>query len=95
MLSDAIRGRVLNEVDMTLGQLADRVPLLGWRRPVHAGAGPLATPSSPNPDLAYCGWCLPSPGQPRWGGPFSKLPLCSPIWYTVGRGQANRDYRCR
>jgi hypothetical protein len=36
MLADSLRGRVLNEVDMTLGQLADRVPLLGWRRPVHA-----------------------------------------------------------
>ncbi len=132
MLSDAIRGRVLNEVDMTLGQLANRVPLRGWGRPVQAdflrdgghrtrqlelagesspghsllrstpprphsqkGAGAAATPSSPKPDLANRGWRLPSSGQPRWGGPFSNLPLCSSLWYTEDRGQANRDDRCR
>ena len=38
---------------------------------------------------------LPLSGQPRWGGPFSNLPLCSSTWYAEGRGQANRDDRCR
>ena len=51
------------------------------------GASPAATPSSPNPDLANCGWRLPSSGQPRWGAlfPTCRIAAQSGIRWAVGR----------